>query len=132
VTGGFADGDGALPEQELLRAGGPVSAPGYSFHEFAGDRMATARVEWHAPVPFLSLPLGRWGKTPARASLVPFVGAVFVSPTDGSQVRRGGHPYAGLGTLMLFDLLRFDVARGLRDGGWRFGVDVVRDFWSIL
>jgi hypothetical protein len=116
LTGGFADGSDALPEQELLRAGGPVSAPGYAFHQFAGDRIGTTRIEWHTPVPFVSFPLGRWGKTPPRATLVPFVGAVAISPVRGSPGPHGAYPYAGLGTLVFFDLLRFDVARGLRDG----------------
>lgn len=133
-SAGLAESDGVIPEQELLRAGGPVTGPGYAFHQFAGDRVATAKLEWQTPVPFLSFPLGRWGKTPAGASLAPFVGAVLVSPADAASepVFRGAYPYAGLGTLVFFDLLRFDVARGLRDGRWRFGVDVVRDFWPIL
>jgi hypothetical protein len=32
----------------------------------------------------------------------------------------------------VFDVLRFDVARGLRNGRWTFSVDVGRDFWSVL
>lgn len=133
-SAGLAEWEGVLPEQELLRAGGPVTGAGYAFHQFAGDRIATVKLEWQTPVPFLSFPLGRWGKTPARATLAPFAGAVFVSPAGGATgpVFRGAYPYAGLGTLVFFDLLRFDVARGLRDGRWRFGVDVVRDFWPIL
>ncbi len=133
-SAGLAESDGALPEQELLRAGGPVTGAGYAFHQFAGDRIATAKLEWQTPVPFLSFPLGRWGKTPARATLAPFAGAVFVSPAAGAPGPgfRGAYPYAGLGTLVFFDLVRFDVARGLRDGRWRFSVDVVRDFWPIL
>ena len=42
------------------------------------------------------------------------------------------HPSIGIGILTLFDLLRFDVARGTRDGRWSFYVDVTRDLWSIL
>jgi hypothetical protein len=38
----------------------------------------------------------------------------------------------GVGTLMLFDLVRFDVARGLRDGRWTFSVDLTRDLWPVL
>jgi hypothetical protein len=131
-TAGFAEGNEVPPEQDLLRAGGPVTGPGYAFHQFSGDQIATARIEWQTPMPFLSFPLGRWGKTPARATLAPFAGAVFVSPAAGAATGHGAYPYAGLGTLLFFDLIRFDVARGLRDGRWRFGVDVVRDFWSIL
>jgi hypothetical protein len=38
----------------------------------------------------------------------------------------------GVGALTIFDLLRFDISRGLRDGRWTFSVDVSRDLWSIL
>jgi hypothetical protein len=31
-----------------------------------------------------------------------------------------------------FDLLRFDVSRGLRGGRWIFSFDVNRAFWSVL
>jgi hypothetical protein len=31
-----------------------------------------------------------------------------------------------------FDLVRLEVARGLRHGEWRFNVDVSRDFWGVL
>jgi hypothetical protein len=41
-------------------------------------------------------------------------------------------PAVGLGAIGLFNLLRADVARGLRDGRWMFSVDVTRDFWRIL
>jgi hypothetical protein len=34
--------------------------------------------------------------------------------------------------LTVFEVLRFDVARGLRGGRWTFSVDVGRDFWSVL
>jgi hypothetical protein len=47
-------------------------------------------------------------------------------------VKRGLHPAVGLGGIGLFDLLRVDVARGLRDGRWLFSIDASRDFWRIL
>jgi hypothetical protein len=34
--------------------------------------------------------------------------------------------------LAFFDLIRIDLARGLRDGRWSIGVDFSRDLWSIL
>ena len=132
LSGGLVDGTTFLPEQALLRAGGPLTAAGYGFHEFATDQIATAKVEWQTPVPFVSFPLGRWGRSPGRATLVPFAGVVLAAPLDVRPDQRGAYPYAGLGALLFFDLLRIDVARGLRDGRWRFGVDVVRDFWSIM
>jgi hypothetical protein len=43
-----------------------------------------------------------------------------------------GYPSIGAGFLVFFDLVRFDVARGLRNGRWTFGVDLTRDLWRIL
>jgi hypothetical protein len=133
ITGGMVESGGAIPEQFLLRAGGPVTAPGYAFHQFAGDRLLTTRLELQTPVPFPAIPLGRWGTAPSRATLAPFAGAAYSSTSSASgPALEGIRPYVGLGTLVLFDLIRLDVARGLRDGRWRFGVDVMRDFWPIL
>jgi hypothetical protein len=53
-------------------------------------------------------------------------------PRLGQPRRVGWYPSVGVGLLTLFDLLRFDVAKGFRDGRWAFSVDVIRDFWSIL
>lgn len=128
---GAVEGSHVVPQQLLLRAGGPYTAPGYAFHQFSGDRMATTHVELQTPVPFVSLPLGRWGRTPPKATLVPFAGTVL--QTRYHDLSKGGaFPYVGLGALLFFDVVRVDLAHGIRDGRWRFGVDVVRDFWSIL
>jgi hypothetical protein len=65
---------------------------------------------------------------------------VYTAGTPASPIRvgadplldRGWYPSVGVGVLMLYDLLRVDVARGLRDGRWTFGLDVSREFWGIL
>ena len=113
------------PPQELIGLGGPITAPGYDFHSLVGARAATAHVEWRFKVPFLPIPLGSWGRAPATATIAPFVHTAWV---DG----RGWYPSIGTGALTVFDLLRFDVARGTRDGRWSFYFDVSRDFWGIL
>jgi hypothetical protein len=38
----------------------------------------------------------------------------------------------GLALQPFFDLVRLEVARGLRHGVWTFNVDISRDFWDIL
>jgi hypothetical protein len=53
-------------------------------------------------------------------------------PINLLSLREGWFPSVGIGALTVFDILRFDVARGLRDGRWTFSVDVGRDFWGIL
>ena len=120
----LAGGD-TIQAQHLVYMGGPTSAPGYRFHQFAARAGASQRLEIQFPVPFPSFTLGRYGRTPASLTLAPFANAAWID-------RDGWHPSLGIGALTIFDLLRFDVARGLRDGRWTFVVDVSRDLWSIL
>jgi hypothetical protein len=115
--------------QDLFRAGGPVSAPGYRAHQFAATSLVTQRIEAQMPIPFVTFPIGRWGRSPARATLAPYLSLVGFESSDGNYL---GYPSAGLGLLTFFDLVRFDVARGIRNGRWSFGVDIGRDLWRIL
>lgn len=114
-----------IPEQTLISIGGPVTAPGYDFHEFSGRRAIATRAEWRVKVPFVPVPLGGWGRAPATLTLAPYAHTAWI---DGA----GWRPSVGVGALTVFDLLRFDVARGVRDGRWSFYVDVSRDFWKVL
>jgi len=123
----------AVPPQELVYFGGPVSGPGYDFHALVGRVALAQRVEWRLPVPFVAIPLGRFGTAPSSATLAPYVHGVWVDPPRGvTGLREGFHPALGAGLLTLFDMLRFDVAHGLRDGRWSFSVDVAPDFWRVL
>jgi len=129
---GVFSGD-TLPPQHLVYLGGPTSGPGYDFHEFVGRGGVSQRVEYRFLAPFVGIPLGRFGHTPATITLAPFATAVWIdrSPAFASP-RQGWYQSAGLGALTLFEMLRLDVARGLRDGRWTFSVDYGRDFWSVL
>lgn len=120
---------GSLPEQDLVRFGGPVSGPGYAFHRFAGRNGLSQRLELQRRIPFVALDLGRFGRVPGTLVLAPYVHTVWVDRgIDGAQ---GWYPALGVGTLGFFDLLRLDVARGLRDGGWTFSVDLSRMLWPV-
>jgi hypothetical protein len=132
LAAGVFSGD-TLPAQHLVYLGGPTSGPGYDFHEFVGRGGVSQRVEYRFLAPFIGIPLGRFGHTPATITLAPFATAVWIdrSPAFASP-RQGWYPAVGLGALTVFDLLRIDVARGLRDGRWTFSVDIGRDFWSVL
>jgi hypothetical protein len=130
-------GNGFPPTQDLILTGGPVSAPGYDFHQFSAKDAVSQRIEIQTPVPFVSIPLGRYGKTPSTVTLAPFFNALWVDRVyylgGRANAQRGGwHPSVGLGALSIFDLVRMDVARGLRDGRWTFSVDVSRDLWRVL
>jgi hypothetical protein len=132
VAAAALSGDTVAP-QHYVFLGGPSTGPGYEFHEFAGRGGLSQRVEWRFPVPFFSIPFGRYGKAPGAITFAPFATAVWIDRSPGfKQSRQGWYPSLGLGALTVFDVLRFDVARGLRGGRWSFSVDVGREFWSIL
>lgn len=131
--GGVSGGRDLAP-QWLLYSGGPWSAPGYDVATFATRALLSQRLEFRQPVPGPAIPLGRYGTAPGRIVLAPYGQvAVTASGIPGVPSREAGvWPSVGMGALMFFDLLRFDVARGLRDGRWRFGVDIDRGFWGVL
>ena len=123
-----------LPPQWLALAGGPWSAPGYDPGSFATRAFLSQRFEFRQPVPFFPIPLGRYGKAPAHVTLAPYVQAIATASGIAAMPSRvsGVWPSAGTGVLFFFDLLRVDVAKGLRDGTWRFAFDIDRGFWGIL
>jgi hypothetical protein len=118
-------GDDPVPAQHLVYLGGPTTGPGYDFHEFAGKIGASQRLELRVTAPFPSFKLGRYGRTPATITFAPFANVMWIN-------ERGWYPSAGLGALSIFEVLRFDVARGLHNGRWSFSVDAGKDFWRIL
>ncbi len=127
----FAKAD--APPQKLFYLGGPISAPGYNFHELSGTTAATIRAELRLPLPFFSISLGKYGRSPANFTIAPYVASAYISdPPSFSERSTGFYPSAGLGAAFLFDLLRLDVARGLRDGRFIFSIDIMREFWGIL
>jgi hypothetical protein len=131
--GGAVGGTGEVPAQELLYAGGPVSAPGYAFHSLVSRVLLSQQVEWRFGIPAPSISLGRFGRIPGRATLAPFVQATYARPDPTGAARGAGiHPSAGIALQPFFEMLRLQLARGLRGGEWQFNVDVSREFWSIL
>ena len=132
LAAGIFSGD-TLPAQHLVYLGGPTSGPGYEFHEFVGSGGVSQRIEYRFLAPFFPIPLGRFGRAPATITLAPFATAVWIDRSAPFKAsRQGWYPGVGLGALSVFDVLRLDVARGLRGGRWTFSVDIGRDFWSVL
>ena len=134
TAGGAVGANGPIPAQEWLYFGGPMSAPGYAFHELAAAAGVTQRVEWRASVPAPAFSLGRFGRAPGQATLAPFAQATFARRAAPSDVAHppGVYPSVGIAIQPFFDLVRFEVARGLRNGTWAFNVDLSRDFWGVL
>ncbi|MGI9139859.1 MAG: hypothetical protein ACR2GJ_01985 [Gemmatimonadaceae bacterium] len=123
----------SLQPQQLVYLGGTVTGPGYDFHEFVGTSGLSARFEWQMPAPFPAVSLGRFGRAPARMTLAPHFSVVAINGGAGAFRRGHGlYPSAGLGALTVFDILRIDVARGLRNGRWTMSIDLNRDFWPVL
>jgi hypothetical protein len=141
--GGGVTGPG-VPPQWGVYAGGAWSAPGYGYGALAARAAVSQRVEFRQPVPAPALPLGKWGKAPGRITLAPFAQLTGVlapppprvvcvrAPCPGLPEAGGAWPSVGTGVLFFFDLIRADVARGLRDGRWRFAIDIDRSFWGML
>lgn len=141
IAGAAAGVHDTIPAQELFYFGGPVSGPGYEFHQLVGRAGLSQRVEWRAPIPFFTVRLGRFGKVPGSATIAPYAQLVLTDARTGALYRErqplavaasGGYSTLGVGLLTFFDLVRFDVARGLRDGRWLFSFDVNPEFWSVL
>jgi hypothetical protein len=140
IAGAVGGQKDVIPSQELLYFGGAVSAPGYDFHQLIGRAGLSQRLEWHSPIPFFPVPLGRFGKIPASATLAPYAEFVGIAGSrvtvqrDGQLLTTapGGYTAVGAGLLTFFDLVRFDVSRGLRNGRWLFAFDVNPEFWSVL
>ena len=126
-------GPRALPVQYETWFGGPVTLPGYAFHSVRGRAGVSQRIEWQHGVRGPVIPLGRYGRVPGEIVLAPFTVIAWNDGRTRTGSTPGGvRPAVGLGAIGLFNLLRVDVARGLRDGRWMFSVDVTRDFWRIL
>jgi hypothetical protein len=128
---GFVTG-AHVPAQSLVFVGGPVTGPGFDFHQFASTSAVSERIEWRHPVASVPVSIGRFGRLGMPISLVPFGQLFWIDAGQPNQATRGWNGALGVGVLTVFDLLRIDVARGIRGGRWTFSVDVTRDLWRIL
>jgi hypothetical protein len=133
TLGAAAITDAVVPPQHLVYLGGPTTGPGYDFHQFAGKAGFSQRLEVRTHIPFIAIPLGRYGKVPGELTLAPYVNTLSISqPAAFKTYNAGWFPSVGLGVMSFFDIIRIDVARGLRRGRWTFSIDAGRDFWSVL
>jgi len=141
IAGAVAGQHDVIPAQELMYFGGPVSGAGYEFHQFAARAGLSERLEWRTPIPFFSLPLGRFGTIPSTATFAPYAQVIALAGPPITISRSGfpvapsiagAYPAVGAGLLAFFDLVRFDVSRGFRNGRWLFAFDINPEFWSIL
>lgn len=125
---------GAQPAQDAVLLGGPQSAPGYDFHAVSGRQGLSQRLELQQRIPFIPINLGRFGRVPGTLVLAPFLHGAWVGGpgATGPAGDDGWYSAVGLGAIGFFDLVRVDVARGLREGRWTFSLDLSRTLWPVL
>ncbi|MEW5915542.1 MAG: hypothetical protein AB1762_04020, partial [Gemmatimonadota bacterium] len=122
-----------VPPQGLLYLGGPTSAPGNDFHSFRAARGAMLHAEYGMRIPFPSIPLARYGRSPGHARFLPYAHLVGIDRAAfGSPHGNGWYPSLGVALEIFFDLLRVEGARGLRDGRWSFSIDLSEGFRAIF
>lgn len=133
--GAAAGSSDPLPPQALVYLGGPVSGPGYPYHGLRAERGTALRAEYGFSVPFPSLPLARYGRSPRSARLLPYVHAVGIAePSSASVASSGFYPSLGIALEFFFDLIRVETARGLRGnaGRWTFSIDLGEGFRAVF
>jgi hypothetical protein len=117
------------PVQTLFLLGGRHTLPGYAYRSFIGNQMVLVRVEASQAMlaPWLTVRVfGTAGATGFGRNGLPDAGWLRRS-TDGVKTS------AGMGLDLGWDLLHFDLGRGLNDGGdWEFVFSVQRHFWEWL
>jgi len=132
AQGGAATRD--LPAHRSFVLGGRGTLLGDDFRQWGGGRMALAHVEWRVGLPFLSLGLGPYARTPRQLTIAPYVAAGWAGrPVPGT-------PWAATpGTRMTFGVglewlgvFRFEAGVGAQTRRAGFAFDVTRDFWGIL
>ncbi len=108
------------PPQMLFLMGGQGTLPGYDYRSFVGRRFWMTRLETTHPLrpPWVGIrAFTTLGATHLAGATLPTAWAA----TDSDGVRAS----VGAGLSLGWDVLRLDVARGLRDGRWEvmFSVD---------
>jgi hypothetical protein len=127
VQGGSLLGD--PPTQAHYFLGGRNTVPGYEFRSRDGDRYWLIRADWSIEILQPLLRLRAFG---AAAELR---GGELRDPVSSTVDRKGVASFlsVGLGLGIGWDVLRLDLARGLRDGGeWQLILSVNPAFWPWL
>lgn len=131
-----AVGGGCIPAQRLFPAGGRGSVRGYGFHRFVGNLQAVAGIELSREIsyPFVSLALFTdVGWVASRGSSAERAVDVWNRVGAPAGSTRGPLIGVGAGVGLVFDILRVELARGLRQGGiWELVVRVRSEFWDWL
>lgn len=123
ATAGLATG--GAPPQELFMLGGRGTLPGYDFRSFVGHRFWLARLEATRTIaaPWLGVrAFAAAGGSALAGGALPPAWASHPGEMGGSNGVRGS---VGVGLSLGWDVIRLDLARGVRGGRWEliFAVD---------
>ncbi len=131
-----AVGGGTIPAQRLFVAGGRGTVRGYQFNRFGGNLFGFISAELSRDIkyPYLSVAvfgdlgwIGFEGASARRAAQLWTDAGVPAEEAEGALIGAG----AGVG--LLFDIVRLELARGLRQNGtWEFVFRVSPRFWAWL
>lgn len=134
VFAGFGGlGSAGLPAHRSFSLGGRGTLPGTPFRRWGGRSMVAVRAEGRVPIPAPRLGSGLVDSG-SRVVLAPFVAAGWAGRSGGLPWKEtgGGQGGVGVGLEWFHRLLRFELGRGVREGGWRFGVSLRSEFRDIL
>jgi len=132
-----AQGGGAsaqLPARRAFVLGGRGTLLGDPFRAWGGRHMGLVHLEWRVPVPFPTLGVGPYARTPRTVTLAPFVAMGWADrPVAGTPWMPTGDARTTLGLAVEW-LGVFRCEAGFGTTTHRMGVafDVSREFWAIL
>jgi hypothetical protein len=123
-----------LPLHRAFVLGGRGTLLGDDFRAWGGRRIALAHIEWRVPVPFPSLAVGPYTRTPRSLIVAPFAAAGWSDrPIAGTPwaATPGARVTLGLAIEWL-GVFRLETGWGAQSHRAGIAIDVARDFWDIL
>ncbi len=132
AQGGVASAD--LPAHRAFVLGGRGTLLGDPFRAWGGRNVALVHLEWRVPVPFLSLGVGTYARTPRVLTVAPYVACGWSAhPVAGTPwvAASGTRTTLGIGFEWL-GVFRWDAGYGTATHAVVVTFDVTRDFWGIL
>jgi len=130
--GGLASA--GLPAHRAFVLGGRGTLLGDDYRRWGGRRMALLHLEWRMPVPFVSLGVGPYARTPRTLTVAPYVAVGWAAgPPAGTPwtATPGTRVTVGLAFEWL-GVFRWEAGFGTTTHRVGFAFDVTRDFWGIL
>jgi hypothetical protein len=132
AQGGVASAQ--LPAHRAFVLGGRGTLVGDEFRRWGGRRVGLLHLEWRVPVPFVSVGLGPYARTPRTLTVAPYVAAGWAAdPVAGTPwtATPGTRITLGLAFEWL-GVFRWDAGFGTATHRVWLAFDVTRDFWGIL